>query len=287
MKNWLKLCLLILFLLCLPVVYVVSANFDTDAVVVAVLDTGVDPDHSLLKDRVIQGYDFASWDTDSSDPDGHGTHVAGIIAAEAPEALILSVRVIAKDDDVVNTPWAIVYAVLHGADIINMSFIEPESIFTKWAVAYGRSKGVIFVASSGNQGRNRVSYPSKYNGVYSIAGFDPRDQRVVGNIGEEVRYIAPGVNVRSAALNGGYVEKSGTSMSAGYISGAIAYIKTVKPDLKAGELDYYLELGSTEIVSQRVLETAEGKVFRVIELNHVKSGMSRLIDDDEIYLGVM
>ena len=287
MKSWLRIAGMLVAMICLLAGYLFWADFDTDEVIVAVLDTGVDPNHPLLEGKVINGVDFASRDFDTSDPDGHGTHVAGIIAQEAPEAKILSVRVIAEDDDVRNSAWAVLYSVMRGADVINMSYVEPYSKLTEWAIAYGKSKGVIFVASSGNQGKNQISYPSKYDGVYSVAAFDPDNGRVFGNISEKVRYLAPGINIRSAALDGGYTNKSGTSMSAGYISGVIAYIHTLIPDIQPEELDQLLELASLEVESHEVTPGLQGHVFRIVDFDQVKTGLSRLQESGDHLVGIM
>ena len=256
------------------ILYLVFGRFDTSEVIVAVLDTGIDRDHPWLQGRVINGFDFASWDRDASDPDGHGTHVAGIIAGEAPDARLLSVRVITEDDDVRNTAWAILYSVLRGADVINMSFIEPRNLLTEWAIAYGRFKGVVFVASSGNQGRNRVSYPSRYKGVYRIAAYDPVRQRVFGNVDDNVRFVAPGINIESSWLGRGTAPKSGTSMSAGYVSGVIACLKSAMPGLRPDELDDYLERISTEFSVTRMGEAKPWQTLRLVDLDRFRSGLA-------------
>lgn len=251
------------FLFILPVSFFLLADFQDDEVVVAVLDTGVDLNHPMLKGKVINGYDFASWDTDASDPNGHGTHVSGIIAGEAPDAKILSVRVINEQDEVKHTSLAILYAIIRGADVINMSFIEPRHFLTEWSIALGRMKGVLFVASSGNQGKQEVSYPSKYDGVYSIAGFDPKRDAVIGNVSEKVRFIAPGVNIRSASPDGGYDIKSGTSMSAGVVSGAIALLLCQYPDLQEHELEHMLEWNAVEVVAS--VQSGDSHVFHMVD----------------------
>lgn len=270
-----RLAVIILPLFCLLISFLLLADFRRETTIVAVLDTGVSADHPLLDGKVINGFDFASWDFDSSDMNGHGTHVGGIIAQEAPDAKILSVRVITQQDEVKNTSLAIMYAIFKGADVINMSFIEPKHFFTKWAIAYGKMKGVVFVASSGNQGRSQVSYPSKYEGVYSVAAFDPQKEKVVGNVSDKVRFVAPGINIPSASLDGGIVKKSGTSMSAAFMSSAIANIIQEYPDLYEQQLDRLLESNSVEIVTTEQ-KLGESHVFHMIDSQRLKyrSGQS-------------
>lgn len=200
-------------------------DFQREGVIVAVLDTGIDADHPLLEGKVMQGYDFVRFRRDTDDANGHGTHVAGIIATIAPEADLLPVRVI-NDQDQVRRSWlAILYAVVKGADIINMSYAEKYNVATDLAIRFARAKGVVLVASSGNLGVDDVFYPAKYEGVYSVAGWDDHHGRIFGNVGRQVKYAAPGFYIQSAATGGGYTIKSGTSMSAAYMSGVIAHLK--------------------------------------------------------------
>ena len=159
-----------------------------DEVIVAVLDTGIDDSHPILQGKVAQGYDFVDFDPLSDDAIGHGTHVAGIIASKAPDATILSVRVISDEDRLHNTHLAILYAIAKGASIINMSYAESYHWLTEMAIRYGKMKGVVFVAASGNRGINGSFFPAKYDGVLSISGINERNETVFGNYGpQEIR----------------------------------------------------------------------------------------------------
>ncbi|MDP5274162.1 S8 family peptidase [Chengkuizengella axinellae] len=236
MKNKYKNMILSLTLILYPIIYFVFPTDHSNDIIVAVLDTGVDDSHPLLENRLIEGYDFIDFDSDPEDVVGHGTHVAGIITTNSPNAKIMPVRVITEKDEVQNTYLAIIYAVMNGADIINMSYAESYNTLTYAAIKYGQSKGVVFVASSGNQGIDNVYYPAKYSGVLSISGYDERNHQLFGNYGELVNFIAPGMNIRSAGLNGDYTNKSGTSMSAAYVSGVLSFLKTNEPDLNSLEI---------------------------------------------------
>ncbi|CAM3524495.1 S8 family peptidase [Marinicrinis lubricantis] len=252
-------------------VYAGCANFNREEVIVAVLDTGVDSEHPLLRGKVIQGWDFADQDRDSSDDDGHGTHVAGIILEKAPNAKILSVRVI-KNDDVMNTGLAILYAITQGADIVNMSFVEPYHPFTEMAIQYGKSKGVVFVASSGNQNQDKVLYPAKYDEVISVTATDESLHYVYGNYGRTVNFAAPGMNIRSASLDGGYLNMTGTSMSAAYMSGVMAYLKSMYPSMGSEDLEDYLNTASitrNDLVLYASHETMH-RPFKVIDYEQVQ-----------------
>ncbi|GEM_PF-3325553 len=235
-----------------------KADFRTDEVVIAVLDTGVDDSHELLKGRVIQGFDFIDFDWNSEDQDGHGTHVAGIIASEAPGARILSVRMIDNDNDVKHSHAAILYAISQGADVINMSFVEPYQPMTQWAIHYGLAKGVTFVAASGNQGIDDVGYPAKYDGVYSISGYEQEGHQFFGNYGEHVDYVATGWLVESAALDGQYTVKSGTSMSAAYVSGVLGYMHMMNSPDNNRELEKMLDEYAYPVTKQDVRSDNRG-----------------------------
>lgn len=250
-------------------------DFQREGVTVAVLDTGVDASHPLLKGRVLPGYDFIRFRTQASDPNGHGTHVAGIIAQIAPEANILPVRVIDDNNQVHRTWLAVLYATIKGADVINMSYAEKYNFATHIAIRLAQSKGVVFVASSGNLGVDDVFYPAKYEGVYSVAGWDDQHSRIFGNYGKRVNYVAPGLRIRSAATDGGYAIKSGTSMSAGYLSGVIAFLKTELSDslLHSGEsLEHRLNEIAFTVNDKMEIARDNGKAslqYKVIHLSGI------------------
>lgn len=215
-------------------------DFSQEEVVVAVLDTGVNAAHPLLSGKVSHGYDFINFRTNTDDTVGHGTHVAGIIATIAPDVEILPIRVIDDQDRVRRTWLAILYAVVKGADVVNMSYAEHYNFATDLTIRLARSKGVVFVASSGNLGIEDVFYPARYKGVYSVAGWDENNHRIFGNYGHQVHYAAPGVRIRSAAKDGGYTVKSGTSMAAGYLSGVVAYLQQQIPVQNTKQLEQQL-----------------------------------------------
>lgn len=249
-------------------------NSTHDEVIVAVLDTGINADHPQLEGRVIQGWDFADMDDIPMDEDGHGTHVAGIILNNAPNAQILSVRLI-KEKDVIHSASAILYAISQGADIINMSFVEPYNPFTALAIRYGRSQGVLFVASSGNQQRNEVLYPAKYDGVISVAAVDDQHHFLYGNYGEGLGYAAPGIQISSANLVGGQTKKTGTSMSAAYLSGVLAYLKDQHPNLPSDQLLDILEKQSKVFTHLILYQSKEysPRPVKVVEMSYLGEGL--------------
>ena len=214
-------------------------------VTVAVIDSGVDTDHPDLAGQVLPGADFITGTEGRAiDPHGHGTHVAGTIAALAgngvgvtglaPSARILPIRVLNASgggymSDVAN---GIVYAADHGADVINMSIsatVPVEAV--TGAVAYARSRGVVVVAAAGNarSSGNPVSYPAADAGVLAVAATDSTD-RVAGysTRGWYVDVAAPGSDILStypAATGSAYRRMSGTSMAAPHVAALAALLK--------------------------------------------------------------
>lgn len=238
-------------------------------VTVAVLDSGVDPDQQDLAGSVIVGPDF----TEGAGPPGtvpkrlHGTTMASAIAGHghgpdgldgvigvAPEAKILSVRVILENDEpgfaLFNSDerfdgaiaQGIRYAVDHGADVINLSL--GKSVPTsqeRRAVAYAISHGVVVVAAAGNQGASKwarrtghapYSYPASFPGVISAAALTA-DHRHAGfsNRNSAVVVSAPGVSIVGAGPDNEYWIGDGTSPATAFVSGVAALIRSKHPGL--------------------------------------------------------
>lgn len=205
---------------------------------VAVVDTGVDHAHPELQGRVILGRDFVSDDDDPMDVQGHGTHVAGIIAAAtdngigvagvAPGAQILAVRVLGDDGsgdyaDVIN---GIVYAVDNGAKVVNLSLGgDQTSNAMRDALRYATARGVLVTCATGNESNSQVSYPARYDDCLAVGATDSADQRAsFSNYGEGIDVVAPGAQVLSTVMGPGYEAWDGTSMAAPFVAGAAAQL---------------------------------------------------------------
>lgn len=203
------------------------------AVKIAIVDTGVQPDHPDLRGKLLQGYDFVDNDNTPSDGNGHGTHVAGIaaavtnngigIAGMAPLASILPVRVLdnSGSGDLANVARGIVYAAQQGAQVINLSLGAPVSSSTlESAIQYAWSRGAVIVAAAGNEGTSRLNYPAAYANVIAVASTNERDQKSgFSNYGQWVEVAAPGENILSTYPGGYYAYLSGTSMAAPHVAG--------------------------------------------------------------------
>ncbi|GJM44756.1 MAG: hypothetical protein DHS20C21_15980 [Gemmatimonadota bacterium] len=210
---------------------------------VAILDTGIDPTHPDLAGAIAPGgWDFVDGDADPSeemdgeDHDydglideaaGHGTHVAGIVNTVAPGAQLLPLRVL--DDEGRGTAFAVAQAIFHatnaGADVINLSLgFEGRSRAVSFAIARARTAGVVLVGSAGNGGyRTENHVPASAPAVIGVASVDPFDDKsAFSNFGAYVGISAPGEGIVSTYLFQGYAVWSGTSMSAPFVSGAVA-----------------------------------------------------------------
>jgi thermitase len=227
-------------------------------VTVAVLDSGVDYNHPDLAVNYVGGYDFFSNDGDPMDDHGHGTHVAGTIAAAmnnltgnpaeeegivgvAPRAKILAYKVCGSDGTCSDfaVQQAIARAITDGAQIINMSLgsIDLSQSLAE-AVQDAWTAGLVIVAGAGNNGTTDAFYPAAFDNVVSVAAFDEDHRRPsFSNYGSWVDISAPGNVIFStypmATCAGGstvpgdtgcYNWNSGTSMATPHVSGAAALV---------------------------------------------------------------
>lgn len=223
---------------------------------VAVLDTGVDP-HPDLAGALAPGVDLVEGGEGWRDPHGHGTHVAGIIAARAgnglgvagvaPGAMLLPVRVLDAEGKGTNATIAkgIQEAVQRGAKVINLSLGGAEASETlRRAIVAAQSAGVVVVAASGNEGVTTAFYPAAFEGVIAVGAHDLNRQRAAfSNHGSYLRLSAPGVAIGSLAPGGGLRTLSGTSMAAPHVAGTIALLRTRFPSLTARQLGEVLTRG--------------------------------------------
>lgn len=153
----------------------------------------------------------------------------------APAASILSIRVLDEEGqgDSFTVAEGIVEAVDRGADIVNLSLGgESSSGLLEQAVRYAQSKGVTIVAAVGNEGREGVAFPARYEGVVGVTSVDAKGTAsAFSNFGEGVDLGAPGVGVYSAWAEDGIVSFSGTSTASAFVSGALAAEFSKNPDL--------------------------------------------------------
>ena len=235
-------------------------------ITVAVVDTGVAAGHPDLAGKVLPGHEFLGGiDRDLSpmiDDCGHGTHVAGTIAAipnnrigiagAAPHVRILPVRVLSAANSCggwsSDVAKGIVWAANHGARVINLSLggPGPDSALLQ-AVSYARSHGAVVVAAAGNNHgectpyKNKTIYPGATTGAIGVAAVDSNFQHACfSNTGSYVDLAAPGVGILSTVIAAGnpysygYASWNGTSMATPACRGSRRAVARLSPGLHAG-----------------------------------------------------
>jgi len=215
------------------------------SILVAVVDTGIEYTHpDLTANYVALGYDWVNNDDDPVDDRGHGTHCAGIIAAEINNNIgiagLAQVRIMAEkglnergigyDDWLAN---AIIHATEMGANIISMSWSgDAYTRLLHEAIKYAYDAGVLLIASAGNDANEVKHYPAAYEEVVAVAAtMQPPSSYSFTNYGDWVEVAAPGDNIFSTFLNSSYAYKSGTSMAAPHVAGVAALIWSQFPSV--------------------------------------------------------
>jgi subtilisin family serine protease len=226
--------------------------------IVAVLDTGVDPDHVEFAGRLLPGYDYVNDDSTPSDDNGHGTHVAGIVGAAIDNSIglagiagnvkILPLKVLDKNKNGwwSDTALAVTSAVDQGAKVINLSMIgTSDSTSLRNSIQYAYDHNVLVVVAAGNNNSNTPAYPASYNTVLAVGATDSNGNRwTLSNYGPNVDVMAPGSSVYSTywktGLANSYAFASGTSMATPHAAGAAALLFSRDPSLTTSEVISYL-----------------------------------------------
>ncbi len=213
---------------------------------ICILDTGINYNHPDLAANYKGGKDFINSDNDPNDDNGHGSNVAGILAAVlngagvvgvAPEAHLYVGKVLNKfgSGSISDVIAGIEWCVDQDVQIISMSLGSSEgSLAWKAALDGAYSDGILLVAAAGNSGKcdgtgNNVLYPAKYDSVIAVAATQQDNTRMcvssrASSTGPDVEISAPGVGIKSTSLNGAYFTNSGTSMSTPHVSGSAALV---------------------------------------------------------------
>ena len=223
-------------------------------VIVAVIDTGIDDSNIALAGRLLASTNLTG-NGNIEDENGHGTHMAGTIAAVAPNAAFLNIMAADKrgrcDTETVAT--AIRWAANHGALVINVSLEVPASQQLQDAVDYAWQKGAIVIAAAGNGGTTTPAYPAAYLNSVAIAGTNQSDGlAVLSNHGDWVDLAAPGYKIYSDLPGGTYGLETGTSPAAAHVSGVAALLFAVATDTSGNglvndEVRYALESSASAL----------------------------------------
>ncbi|MFG3679174.1 type VII secretion-associated serine protease mycosin [Micromonospora chalcea] len=224
--------------------------------VIAVVDTGVAP-HPDLQQNLLTGIDLTADHSPNGrrDSDGHGTAMAGLIAANggpsnrgaagvAPDAEVLPVRAKIKNSegDVADLVRGIEFAVSAGADVISISAAAPAAAEVQRAIRLAQQADIVVVASAGNTtGSTSVEYPAREPGVIAVGGVDRQGHHAdISVAGPEIDVVAPAVDIYSTGLNAGYRVGTGTSDATAIVAGAAALIRSKYPNLPAQEVAHRL-----------------------------------------------
>lgn len=289
-------------------------------VVIAIIDTGVDYEHRDLLGNLwvneaelngvpgvdddgngyvddVHGYNFAYNNSDPADDHGHGTHVAGIVAAAGDNGLdiagvcwsarIMAIKILGAEGDgsVADAVPAIYYAVANGADVISGSWGGQDgSDALREAIAYAHRQGVIVVAAAGNEGSSTSYYPAAYPGVLAVAATDAGDRRwYLSNYGDWVDIAAPGRDIPSLRMGASESSsedftgnKSGTSMAAPHVSGACALLLSANPLLTREELLEIVTTTGDPIASGICSSNGRLNVYRALQAAVPPAGIVRL-----------
>jgi minor extracellular protease Epr len=225
---------------------------------IAIIDSGVasHPDLSIAGGtNVISDSSGSSY----ADDNGHGTHVAGIIAAQglnggvkgvAPDASIYAVKALDSDgegytSDIIS---GIDWAIQNNMNIISMSMgTSDSSAALKNAIDTAYSNGILIVAAAGNDGNTsgtgtNIEYPANYSSAIAVGAVDSNNKRAYfSSTGSKLEVSAPGVDIISTYLNNGYEKMSGTSMATPFVSGDLALLKQKYPSYTNSQLRQLLD----------------------------------------------
>ncbi|MEF3303252.1 S8 family peptidase [Paenibacillus sp. GYB003] len=239
---------------------------------IGVIDTGIDYSHPDLRGRISRGINLLHRGLLPADDNGHGTHISGTIAASnpesgmvgvAPHAIIHPVKAFDHNgtayvsDIVLGIDWC----VRNRMHIINMSFgMKNRSKSLHEAVRTANRMGIVVVASSGNEGKlTSIDYPARFSQVISV-GATTSHKKIApfSNRGKAIDLYAPGDKIRSTWLHHKYMELSGTSMATSHVSGVIALMLSVKPDLSPSEIKSLLQKTSNPIAGLKSRSASKG-----------------------------
>lgn len=236
----------------------------SDTVIITILDTGVDLTHPDLAGKLVPGIDFVNKDDFPQDDNGHGTHVAGIAAALTNNGIgvagvswgagLMPLKVLDSGGSggMLDAAEAIVWATDQGVQVINMSFGVSigDCTYTPMqaAIDYAHAHNVVMVAASGNDGANNVSFPACAPNVIAVGATDNSNNiTYFSNYGSALDLVAPGYDIFSTYLSGGYGIMSGTSMAAPFVAGLAAILRGLPGGETAHAVEQAMECSALDL----------------------------------------
>jgi subtilisin family serine protease len=254
-----------------------NANgYGASGVVVAVVDSGIASGHPDLQGQLVTGRNVLDGTTNTDDTDGHGTEVAGVVAAATDNSTgiagfcggcrLMPVKVTAGGaayDS--NLATGVTWAADHGARVINLSFAGSGSSTTLGnAVAYARSKGVVVVAAAGNSGCDCVTYPANYPGVVAVGASSNLTGDILqgySNYGSWVDVAAPSGNLTttltdpSTGARWGYMPVGGTSLAAPVVAAVAGLLFSAQPTATETSVEQALVAGADPVSGAHTVAT--------------------------------
>jgi len=307
-------------------------------IIIAIIDTGVDYNHPDIKDNIwrntdettngedtdlngydddVVGWDFFNNDNDPIDDNGHGTHCAGIAAANSNNDLgvagvswncqIMPIKILGKEGtgQMSNAASAIFYAYENGARVVSLSLGNTfSSKLMNEVITYVTERGVVVIAATGNDDRDKKFYPASYENCIGVSATDDRDLKAsFSNYGDWVDIAAPGEYILSLRANGtslygenssyiveeNYTYASGTSMACPFVAGVAGLVlsknsaltsKQVREKLyfSADRLPDKLNIGRGRLNAYRALTRGPGPATAIISSPKHYSDVKGVID---------
>ncbi len=223
---------------------IILKQIPTHDTVVAVIDTGVDPDHPFLEGRVLPtriNTSTSGTRNNSMDDNGHGTQVAGVIADSTLDSIYIQpYKVLDKygSGTIISLAAGINCAVEDGVDVINISIgFEEESEVLKNAIDNAEINDILVVSASGNDGTTKKYYPASYDNVIKVTAIN-RSGTVTNfsTYDNGVDFAAPGFEITTTTLNGGYIKTRGTSVASPFVAAVAAIIHSYKESAQREEI---------------------------------------------------
>ncbi len=269
-----------------------------ESVTVAIIDTGIATVSDLNARNFVPGYDFINDETNATDDQGHGTHIAGTVAQMtnngygaagiAPDANLMPLKVVTVGGTATaaDIAEAIRLAADRSADVINLGLAgSGYSQLMQQAIDYAYRKGAVLVAPAGNGNQNAATYPARYNHVLSIAATDITGKRAIySNFGAGVDFAAPGGYVTSEKPTGGIIQNTfdfkskesffapyqGSSFAAAHVAGVAALIKSLQK-LDPEQVEAVLTQTSHKPENDRLNEYGAGQIDAAAALKVVQA----------------
>jgi len=248
------------------------------SVVVAVIDSGIYGAHPDLTPKLLPGWSFVHGSADTSDVLGHGTAVAGTVAAASNNHIgvagvnwasqILPLVVVDEKDNATysNIAAAIQYAADHRARVINISLGGPnDSPALENAVNYAWAKGAVVIAAAMNEGSAAPYYPAACGHAIAVAATDANDHLATfSNYGNWITLAAPGTDILTTTSGGGYSYWNGTSFAAPVVAGVAALCLAINPALSSSALAAILGESADDLGNRNYFGRGRVNAFQAV-----------------------